>query len=164
MPLGRHILDYRRADPAARRVVEGMALRLIGLLLVAGLICLLVAAILASLPAWLKVGGFAVVLILSAALLPGEVRRGRARRRLGYCEGCGYDLRRSAGRCSECGADLPEELVRRRRIAAEVAARRPKPGPAGVDNRPAPPLAFPAPNPSAATESSTESSPAESPA
>ncbi len=163
MPLGRHTFDFRRADPAARRAAGGLALRLIGLLLMGGLICITVAAILAGLPGWLKIGGFAVVLILSAALLPGEVRRGRARRRLGYCEGCGYDLRRSAGRCSECGADLPEELARRRRIAAEVSARRRSPDRGGVDTPGESPVRFAAPTGTDAADP-PKPPPAESPA
>jgi len=40
-----------------------------------------------------------------------EERRGLA----GYCERCGYDLRKSFECCPECGADIPADLARRRR-------------------------------------------------
>ena len=52
-------------------------------------------------------------------------KRVRDRRALaGLCAECGYDLRESDARCPECGAAIPEELARRRRIAADLLAKR----------------------------------------
>jgi uncharacterized membrane protein YccC len=52
-------------------------------------------------------------------------RRIRAEREVaGMCVECGYDLRESVERCPECGVPIPEDLARRRRIAADLAAER----------------------------------------
>ena len=60
---------------------------------------------------------------VAATLFGG--RRVRERRAVaGLCADCGYDLRQSEGRCPECGAAIPEELARRRRIAAGLNANR----------------------------------------
>lgn len=70
-------------------------------------------------------------LALGVALAFVTFRRadGRRRRRIvsGHCDQCGYDLRGSAEQCPECGAPVAEELLRRRRIAAELRASRPLP-------------------------------------
>lgn len=71
----------------------------------------------------LGVGVVVAAAAVVATLFGG--RRVRERRALaGLCADCGYDLRESDGRCPECGAAIPEELARRRRIAAELNANR----------------------------------------
>lgn len=51
------------------------------------------------------------VLSVQRQMRKAEERRGLA----GYCERCGYDLRKSFECCPECGADIPVDLARRRR-------------------------------------------------
>ena len=163
-PTDRSILDYQRREakprgPDARFGPVSIRARMLALILGSFVALTLAVALLLQLPPWLFFGGTSVILALAALLLPGHLRRERAARRLNHCAACGYDLRHSAERCPECGADLPEELARRRRVAAELRARRE--GASGrVDIPPAPPLASPAPDPSAATETSPEESPA----
>ena len=163
-PTDRSILDYQRRQPKprcsdARFGPVSIRARMLALILSSFAALTLAVALLLQLPPWLFFGGTGVILALAALLLPGHLRRERAARRLNHCAACGYDLRHSAERCPECGADLPEELTRRRRVAAGLRARRAV-GSGGVDIRPAPPLASPAPNPSASTETSPEESPA----
>jgi hypothetical protein len=67
------------------------------------------------------------VMLTAAALAVTLFSRGNVREHRavsGLCVECGYDLRESEVRCPECGAPIPEELSRRRRIAADLAAER----------------------------------------
>jgi hypothetical protein len=64
-----------------------------------------------SFPAWI----IGVVLLLPSALvLPGFLkrRRNRKRSRLGLCLRCGYDLRFSQGVCPECGTPMSTRSVK----------------------------------------------------
>jgi hypothetical protein len=63
-------------------------------------------------------------------LRPPGYRRGAGREAGWRCLGCGYDLRMSGETCPECGAPIPEDLRRRRRIAAEL-----RPGQSRADLR-----------------------------
>ena len=65
----------------------------------------------------------AVTVASALAVLASRRQQERQRWALaGCCDQCGYDLRATRDRCPECGAPLPEELRRRRRIAAEIRA------------------------------------------
>jgi len=71
------------------------------------------------------VGPIASVLLVGAAgaaLGVVSYRRGVQRHwiQTGRCGNCGFDLRQSVLRCPECGQPIPEELARRRRIAASI--------------------------------------------
>ena len=52
-----------------------------------------------TIPAWLV----ALPFLIPPLLWANTVRRGRRRRRAGYCVRCGYDLRATPERCPECG-------------------------------------------------------------
>jgi hypothetical protein len=90
-----------------------------------GLGMFIVGGLLTFIPAWLLIA----FTIVSAAVVIGlPLWRGDRQRKLwqvaGRCEVCGYNLRSSFERCPECGSDIPEELARRRRLAAYLARKR----------------------------------------
>jgi hypothetical protein len=74
-----------------------------------------------------------LIIVLSAITLWLRIVRGDAQRKrrehAGLCGRCGYDLRASPDVCPKCGAVVNEELKRRRRIAAALAAERARRGP-----------------------------------
>jgi hypothetical protein len=66
----------------------------------------------------------AVVTVLAGYVTWRRGDRRRERRILaGLCSECGYDLRESTDCCPECGAGIPEDLARRRRLAARAKSR-----------------------------------------
>ena len=69
-----------------------------------------------------------ITLALFAIVATLTARRNERQRRqwavAGYCEICGYDLRETPDICPECGSPIPEELARRRRIAAVLSGRK----------------------------------------
>jgi hypothetical protein len=136
---------FVNSDVPAYAIVAGSAICLVLFALIAGLAYGDVKTAVSTC-LWL-VGGFSLVLgaiwffgalgprgtialALVLAIITGIMvyRRGeglrRRREQAGLCDQCGYDLRQSFDRCPECGSDIPEDLVRRRRIAAELSRRR----------------------------------------
>ena len=105
---------------ARRRTDEVDPVRVYAMLLSIVLFCL--AAILAL----STLGPFGIA-VLAAVLIMGNVLLNRRdnlrsyRANAGLCVDCGFDLRETTELCPECGKPLPEELLRRRRIAAAIA-------------------------------------------
>jgi hypothetical protein len=87
-------------------------------------------ALLVVLLAWWTVAAFLSLLgpfgtlafaisVFGASIYLSKLQKDRQLRiHAGMCGDCGYDLRASPDRCPECGAAVPEEILRRRRIAA----------------------------------------------
>ncbi len=60
---------------------------------------------------------FAVTTYYSRRQQMREMRTG-----MGFCPGCGYDLRESATACPECNTPVPDEILRRRRAMERIRA------------------------------------------
>ena len=97
--------------------------------------------LLSAIPPLALLGGSAAMAV-PVVLYGRRQRTRRLRIETGCCAQCGYDLRASSDYCPECNAPVPHEILRMRRIRAEMMAARAAPAaapptaapPAGADN------------------------------